>query len=200
LVERPLRLNFQVSPERIARFLGESGLQGLAKSKKKGAAAGREVDEGRALLEKIVVALKTISPSQVTKNREAFEKILRSAFQNAKLDVPLQVFKSLMSALSERDETADICTDSKGRPEPDPDLRDSESVPLKEDIQAYFRREVLPHAPDAWIDETKTKIGYEIPFTRHFYKYKTLRPLTEIEADIQTLETEIQKQLREVFG
>ena len=71
---------------------------------------------------------------------------------------------------------------------------------MKEDIHAYFKREVLPHVADAWIDEGKTKIGYEIPFTRHFYRYKPLRPLAEIEAEIRTLETEIQGMLGEVLG
>ena len=72
-------------------------------------------------------------------------------------------------------------------------------MPLKEDIHAYFEREVKPHVPDAWIDETKTKVGYEIPFTRHFYKYQPLRPLAEIEADIRRLEGEIQGMLGEVL-
>ncbi|MEZ4225967.1 MAG: hypothetical protein R3B13_33780 [Polyangiaceae bacterium] len=93
-----------------------------------------------------------------------------------------------------------MCTDSKGNPEPDSDLRDNENVPLKEDIHEYFAREVLPHVPDAWIDESKTKVGYEIPFTRHFYEYKPLRPLEEIEADIRKLEEEIQGMLGEVLG
>jgi type I restriction enzyme M protein len=70
-----------------------------------------------------------------------------------------------------------------GSPEPDADLRDTENVPLKEDIQAYFEREVLPHAPDAWIDDDKTRKGYEIPFTRHFYRFVPPRPLEEIDAD-----------------
>jgi type I restriction enzyme M protein len=65
--------------------------------------------------------------------------------------------------LAERDETADVCTDRRGNPEPDPELRDYENVPLKEDIETYFAREVLPHVPDAWIDHDKTRIGYEIP-------------------------------------
>ena len=88
------------------------------------------------------------------------------------------VFKGDLGALSERDETADICTDAKGNPNPMPTCGTIENVPLKEDIQDYFEREVLPHVPDAWIDESKTKMGYEIPFTRHFYKYTPLRPLT----------------------
>ena len=72
----------------------------------------------------------------------------------------------------------------QGHPLPDPDLRDNENVPLSEDIDDYMKREVLPHVPDAWVDDTKTKIGYEIPFTRHFYRYTPPRPLAEIDADI----------------
>lgn len=81
---------------------------------------------------------------------------------------------------------------------PDPDLRDSENVPLNEDIDEYFVREVLPHVPDAWIDHDKTKIGYEIPFTRYFYVYTPPRSLAEIDAELQALESQIQKLLREV--
>ena len=93
---------------------------------------------------------------------------------------------------------AAICRDHKGKPEPDPDLRDTETVPLKESIAAYFQREVLPHVPDAWIDESKTKLGYEIPLNRHFYRYEPPRPLEVIEGEIKTLEGEIVVLLREV--
>ena len=73
----------------------------------------------------------------------------------------------------------------KGQPQPDADLRDTENVPLNEGVEAYFEREVLPHAPDAWIDHEKTKVGYEIPFNRHFYVFKPPRPLAEIDADLK---------------
>lgn len=73
----------------------------------------------------------------------------------------------------------------KGKPQPDSALRDTENVPLSDDVQAYFEREVLPHAPDAWIDPEKTKVGYEIPFNRHFYVFKPPRPLAEIDADLK---------------
>ena len=86
----------------------------------------------------------------------------------------------------------------KGRPLPDPALRDTENVPLKEDIQAYFAREVLPHVPDAWIDHDKTRVGYEIPFNRHFYQYVPPRPLEAIDADLKALSAEIMELLREV--
>jgi type I restriction enzyme M protein len=88
----------------------------------------------------------------------------------------------------------------KGKPEADADLRDTENVPLKEKVEDYFKREVLPHVPDAWIDYDKTKVGYEIPLNRHFYKYEPPRELEEIEADIRGLETEIVQLMADVTG
>lgn len=87
---------------------------------------------------------------------------------------------------------------NKGKPQPDSSLRDTENVPLKDDIEAYFKREVLPHVPDAWIDYDKTKVGYEIPFNRHFYKYVPPRPLEEIDADLKAVSAEIMDLLKEI--
>lgn len=75
----------------------------------------------------------------------------------------------------------------KGKPLADANLRDTENVPLHENVEAYVKREVLPHAPDAWIDHEKTKVGYEIPFNRHFYVFKPPRPLSEIDADLKVV-------------
>jgi len=89
----------------------------------------------------------------------------------------------------ERDATGKIVLGAKGKgsgkPVPDANLRDTETVPLNEDVDAYFKREVLPHAPNAWIDEEKMKVGYEIPFNRHFYVFKPPRPLGEIDAELK---------------
>jgi type I restriction enzyme M protein len=123
-----------------------------------------------------------------------------------KLAAPIR--KAILSALSERDETAEICRDADGNPEPDPELRDYENVPLKEDIREYYDREVRPHVPDAWINESVTdekdgqvgRVGYEFPLTRHFYKYVPPRPLEEIEGEIAVLEKDIVRMLREVVG
>ena len=104
----------------------------------------------------------------------------------------------MSSAVSVPDGEGELQADAKGRPLPDPDLRDYENVPLDDDVDAYLAREVLPHVPDAWRDESKTKIGYEIPFTRHFYTYVPPRPLAEIDAEIKQLETEIQRLLAQV--
>ncbi|MEU1530385.1 type I restriction-modification system subunit M [Streptomyces fagopyri] len=105
--------------------------------------------------------------------------------------------KALRDAIGVRDPEGEVQM-VKGKPEPDADLRDYENVPLGEDVEDYLKREVLPHVPDAWIDHTKTKIGYEIPFTRHFYVYKPPRPLAEIDAELKSLEAEIQALLGEV--
>lgn len=86
-----------------------------------------------------------------------------------------------------------------GKKQPDKNLRDTENVPLNENIEEYFKREVLPFAPDAWIDKKKSKIGYEIPFTRYFYKYEAPRPTEEIQVEILDIETELQGSLEEIF-
>jgi type I restriction enzyme M protein len=99
-----------------------------------------------------------------------------------------------------RDAKGRVVKDPKGNAKSDASLRDTENVPLSENIQAYIEREVLPHAADAWVDEKKSKVGYEIPFTRHFYEYKPPRPLEAIDADLKACVSRIQNLLREVVG
>ena len=99
-----------------------------------------------------------------------------------------------------RDESDKVLKDKKGNLVPDADLRDFENVPLKEDVDEYFKREVLPHVPDAWIDESKTKIGYEINFTKYFYKYKPLRPLEVIRKELWDLEKETEGMMQKVLS
>jgi type I restriction enzyme M protein len=186
-VERPLRLAFQVTPERIAVLKEEAAFQKLATSKKKGRDGQREIEAGRVLQNEIEQLLGTIDASVVDKSRPDFEGRLVSALDNAGVKLPAPLRKAILSAMSERDESAEICFDSDGNPEPDAELRDFENVPLKEDIHVYFKREVLPHVPDAWIDESKTRIGCEIPFNRHFYIFNRPRPLEEIDAELKTI-------------
>ena len=88
----------------------------------------------------------------------------------------------------------------KGKPQADSALRDTENVPLGEDIQAYFEREVLPHAPDAWIEHEKSKVGYEIPFNRHFYVFEPPRPLAEIDADLKRSMDRIKQMIEGLAG
>lgn len=199
-VERPLRLNFQVSEERLARVVEEKGFVNLATSKKKGDAAHFEMEEGKKIQAQILHVLRTLESDEVYKNREVFTKILKDALAEATIKLGASVLKAILNGLSEKDKTADVCMKNKKDIEPDTDLRDTESVPLKEDIEEYFAREVLPHVPDAWIDHSKTKIGYEIPFTRQFYKYTALRSSAEIMDEIRALEVEIAEQLKKVMG
>ena len=182
-VERPLRLNFQASPERVARLEDQAEF----KNKKKE-------------LEDAVRALSSLDKDKLYRNREEFAKDLESAFFTKGVPLGNGVLKVVLQALSERDENADVCMDRKGQPEPDPELRDKENVPLKEEINSYFEREVKPYVPDARIDHSKTKVGYEIPFTRHFYKYVPPRPLEEIDTDLKKLGKEIIDLLGEITG
>ena len=201
-VERPLRLNFQATDKRIARLETERGFAKLAESKKKNEKARiAEVEAGKGRQEEIRRLLAEFAATHGTAlytNREKFLADLRAFARANGVRLNASELKVTLNALGERDETADICHNKDGDPEPDPELRDTESVPLKESIDEYFRREVLPHVPDAWIDESKTKVGYEIPLNRHFYRYEPPRPLEAIEADIKRLESEIVALLGEV--
>lgn len=96
-------------------------------------------------------------------------------------------------------EDGKLKTDKKGKPKPDGKLRDTEKIPLKDDVDAYFKREVLPHVPDAWMDRSKDKIGYEINFTKYFYKFTPLRSLEDIKADILALEEQTEGLLKEIL-
>jgi len=192
-VERPLQVNFVVTDERIEKLRQVSSFVALASSKKKKdeTLIAAEEEEGRRQQEAIISALDTLRSLGTVKNRDSFSKSCKDALKKSGVTVSATLMKAIISALSERDETADICTDSKGNPEPDSGLRDYENVPLKEDIESYMAREVLPHVPDAWVDTSKTKIGYEINFNRYFYKYTPPRSLEEIEADLEKIESEI---------
>jgi type I restriction enzyme M protein len=201
-VERPLRLNFQASAERIARLEQETAFANLASSGKKNDAARREdIAAGKArqqIIRDLLAALTKQDKARLYNDRETVLADLKALDRKRGVHLAAAELKAILSALGERDETAEICRDGKGKPEPDPELRDTESVPLKESIDAYFKREVLPHVPDAWIDKSKTKVGYEIPLNRHFYRYEPPRPLEEIEKDIQALETEIVAMMKEI--
>ncbi len=205
-VERPLRLNFQAMHDRIARLDEESAFRNLAVSKKKDPSA-KEAEEaaGRVQQDAIRKMLATL-PATRFMDRKTFLKAFKAATKAEHFSVPAPIQKAILSALSERDETAEICRDKDGHPEPDPELRDTENVPLSESIESYFAREVAPHVPEAWIntgiqdrkDGQVGKVGYEINFNRYFYKYTPPRPLEEIEADIRAIEKDIVQLLREI--
>jgi type I restriction enzyme M protein len=267
-VERPLRLNFRATEERIARLDEESGFKNLATSNKKNEKVRlQEIEVGKKRQDEIRNLLRAfggrqreiqskvdgrtesstvheaaehysaLSSASVTPaeslpgtrsradvqyfpknldagvhrhdgktsphlymNRKDFIADLKSLDSELGVRLTASELKAVINALGERDETAEICRDRDGNPEPDPELRDTETVPLKESIDEYLKREVLPHAPDARVDESKTKVGYEIPLNRHFYRYEPPRPLEEIAADIKELESDILSMLKEVAG
>jgi type I restriction enzyme M protein len=218
-VDRPLRLNFRATADRVARLDEETGFRSLAQSKKKGDAAAAEAAEGRALQEAIRSLLGEL-PDALFKDRAEFEDTLDAAARRKGVKLPAPARKAILSALGERDETAAICRDKDGNPEPDPELRDTETVPLPEGddpadadgvpagVRAFFEREVAPHVPDAWIDVSKRDlkdgrvgpIGYEINFNRYFYRYTPPRAIEEIDADIRAIEGDIVRMLAEVTG
>ncbi|WP_262285527.1 class I SAM-dependent DNA methyltransferase [Micromonospora sp. MA102] len=173
-VERPLRLRFEVTEETVALLAEARAVLRHAERESLLAAA------------KSLIGLKSATRAEFAMKLNGLGKL------------PAAVEKAVWEAFSVSDPEGEMQTDRKGKPLPDADLRDNENVPLKEDIHDYLKREVLPHIPDAWTDESKTKIGYEIPFTRHFYVYQPPRPLAEIDAEIKTLEVEIQVLLAEV--
>ena len=204
-VERPLRLDFQTSPERIARLDEERAFANLAVSRKKGEGKAKDEEAGRRQQDAIRALLQGLS-NQPFLDRAAFEAELSRAATEADLKLAAPIRKAILSALSERNDTAEICRDKQGRPEPDPELRDTENVPLREDVETFFEREVKPHVSDAWIDTTRRDpqdgnvglVGYEINFNRYFYEYQPPRPLEEIEADIQQVEKDIAAMLQEM--
>lgn len=224
-VERPLQLNFQATAERIERLNEQSAFINLATSKKRkdDAAHKAEVAEGQATQKAIVSALQTLVSDTLYRNRAKFELVLEKALKKTGIKLGTPVKKAILAALSERDPEADICIDAKGNPEPDAELRDTEIVALPSEIslplpvgfdnetdhdkllalvqthcEDYLEAEVLPHVAGAWIDHSKTKVGYEIPLNRHFFVFQPPRPLEVIEREIKTLESEIMAMLAEV--
>ena len=198
-VDRPLRLNFQASKERIERLDNETAFKNLGKSKKKGNKALKEIEEGGKYQKFIKNTLSQMDSGKLYKNRDEFVNNLKAVFEKEGDKIKTPIIKMILKILSNRDETADICMDSNGNPEPDSELRDCENVSLEDDIDEYFKTEVLPHVPDAWMDRGKDKIGYEINFTKEFYKYKPLRSLQEIRKDILALEKETEGLMSKVL-
>lgn len=177
-VERPLRLRYDLTPEQRRLFRVD--------------AAVLKLKDGRG--DQLAAALENLAGKAPWNDDAAFFAALNRAL-SWKLTAGLT--KTIRAALGVRDEDAEPVT-ADGRPVPDSDLRDYENVPLKQDIEEYFQREVLPHVPDAWMDRDKDKVGYEISFTKYFYEYKPLRSTTEIAAELLKLDEETENLLREI--
>jgi len=224
-VERPLKLNFQVTPERLEKLTLESNFIKLAESKKRkdSDTIQAEIKAGEQVQTSILKALSSIDSSVVYKNQDNFVQVVSAVFKKAGITWDTSLKKAILNALSERDETADTCKTPKGLPESDTELRDTELVPLPSDIvlplpidysdkpdnaqlvdlvrthcETYLEKEVLPHVPEAWIDHSKTKVGYEIPLNRHFYVYQPPRSLENIEQDIKQVEQDIISMLGQI--
>ncbi|HCG6982081.1 type I restriction-modification system subunit M [Vibrio vulnificus] len=193
-VERPLKL--AIYPK------DETRLEALQADK-----AWSKIDD--TVQEAILNALAQFEEEKLL-SRDQFLKTLTKNLAGTKLSATQQ--KLIVKHLGEHDDEAEACLvksgKDKGKPEANPDLRDNENVPLTETVEEYFAREVLPHVPDAWIDESKTDeldgqvgiVGYEIPFNRHFYVYEPPRKLEEIDADLDAVSKEIMQLLQEVHS
>lgn len=173
VVERPLRLRFQVTKE-LTLSLAEQG-------------PFKKSDVDFASMAKALSSLE----EEVFLNREAFAKAIHKAVTGAGVSLKPPQTKVLISTYSCRDKNADVCRDSKGAIQADPDLRDTENVPFSDDIQQFFEREVLPHVPDAWIDHGKTRVGCEVSFTKYFYTYNPPRSLSDIDSDLKAATNDI---------
>lgn len=195
-IERPLQLSFQVTPERI-ELLRQHKL--FEAGKKKPTYDVYQVDA-------IFAALTKLTELPPYANREDFLEMMKVVFMDKEAPFDAKLQKILLQTMSEQDDTADVITDSKGNPEADSSLRDTENVPLGQDVTEYFEREVVPYVPNAWINTKVTdhkdgevgKVGYEIPFTRYFYEYTPPRDLHEIESDIKETEVALAKLLKEL--
>ncbi|MAC24664.1 class I SAM-dependent DNA methyltransferase [Marinobacter sp.] len=189
-VERPLKLNFRTSEDRIERIADEKAIQKMDQEEQ----------------DKILAACRAMDAETVYRNRKQFQKALKTSLTDHQVYLSAPQLKALLNALSERDPEADICMDSKGNPEADTGLRDYENVPLSESVYDYFEREVKPHVPDAWIDESKRDekdgevgiVGFEIPFNRHFYEFTPPRLLEEIDADLKQCTDRIKQMIEEL--
>lgn len=209
-VERPLRLAYEISNEKIEALKEHPKFKEFATSKKKEkVAAAADISKGKAIQEKILKALETLKGKPREMNDAHFFAGFEKGFGSQPGKALLKMFRD---TLGEKDEEAEVVfadpfdvpiqkgrvCDWSEKPVQDTDLRDSESIKWKEDITEYFEREVLPFASDAWMDREKDKIGYEIPFTKFFYEYKPLRDLKLIMADIEELEEETEDLLAEI--
>ena len=192
VIDRPLRLSFQVNSERINLLDDERAF------------TNRDEEKQDAIKE----ALSQLPEGKVWKDRDSFYEALDEVFDAAGIAVTKSVIGNIENVLGERDPEAEICRDNNGDPEYDLDLRDNERIPLNEDPYEYFQREVEPHVPNAWINEESKRyddqdgelgiVGYEINFERYFYEYEPPRELDDIDEDIDSVEEEIAELLNEV--
>ena len=197
-IERPLRMKFVISEEGIAKLSMDKVFEKTKNGKQK------TLDQQQTQ-DVIVNSLSQLKGNEFN-NKNDFEEKLSSLLLTNGIKLSVAQRKAILKIFGVRDENAEISRETDGKPEADTELRDYENVPLKEDIDDYFNREVKPFVPDAWINESVRdikdgkigKVGYEIPFNRYFYKFVPPTPLEEIDADLKKLGNEIIDLLREV--
>ena len=194
-VERPMQLNYQATPERLENLYSYAQFKKLAESKNKDLEAKMaEEEEGKKQQEAIKEALLTIGDDVYT-DWDTFEAKVKQALNQ--FDLKPAFIKNIIEKLSEHDDSAEYVTDKKGKPKADSNLRDTEKIPLVQNIDDYFEEEVLKYYSDAWFEDNKNKVGYEINFTQYFYVYEPPRPLEEIEENINKITVEIQNLLKD---
>lgn len=196
-VERPLRLRPVRDADHRARLDAHGAVRALTEKRGLGAEKQREGIAAQTALHEVVEAL---DDARTFATWMDFEETVAVAFKAKGHKLTGALRWALRDSLGERDSAATPLRDEDGALVPDPELRDNENVPLDETVEDYMAREVLPHVPDAWVDPAKDKIGYEVSITRYFYRYTPPRPPSEIAAEIQTLEREVQALLAEVFA
>ena len=201
MVERPLQLRWEITDDTLATV-----------------AADRNLAKLPIQVRDLIVDKLRANSSAAYETEKAVKTVVQDVLVSVMGNKPTELVNAVTANLAVRDPDAPVITDRKGKRKPDPTLRNYENLPLptkrvtfapdpkarlrtveyQSAINSYLRTEVHPYVPDAWHDPTKTKIGYEIPLTRHFYAYTPPRSLHEIDAEIKTLETEIQALLSEV--
>ena len=189
-----MQLNYKVTSKRLENLYSYSAFKKLGESKSKDLETKMaEEEKGKKQQDAIKEALLTIGDDLYT-DWDAFEAKVKQALNH--LDLKPAFIKNVIEKLSEHDDTAEYVTDKKGKPKADSNLRDTEKIPLVQNIDDYFEEEVLKYYSDAWYDDKKNKIGYEINFTQYFYVYEPPRSLEEIETDISKITLEIQELLK----
>ncbi|MBH7949477.1 SAM-dependent DNA methyltransferase [Clostridioides difficile] len=201
-IERPLKLSFKVNEEAIENVKNTTQFINLAVSKKKDIEVKeKEEAEGKIKQDKLIKLLESFDNTLEYMDRDKFIKDLKAKSKEFDIQLSAGLIKAIVNTIGVRNEDAEVCKDSKGNIESDSSLKDTESIGLKDDVYEYFEKEVKPHVNDAYIDESSiNNIGYEIPFTRHFYKYEELRSFAEIMKEVESLESEIALKIRKVLG
>ena len=204
-VESPLRLRFEIDELGIESFKEETQYIKLGKPTKS-EQKGKTKEEIEELVkegeetQREVISLREGLIGEEWLDRDKFVKMINKLFKDRKIELRAPLRNAIIKVFGEHVDKANICKITKGEIESNSDLRDTERVPLDEDIDQYFNREVVPYNPEAWIDKEKTVVGYEIPFTRYFYKFEEPESADLISSRIVEIEKDINESLRKLFS